>query len=320
MASDAGFLSSLLSGLKDLSPIIAGLLIIGLIIDRVLKFLAQGRRDTTLQDMTAKLAELSAHTDSLSASQSRFRDQLAAQEKTRMEHAHTQEMLFREMLRTMDRAVKELISLKALQGSQTMAMEESKLLIAYQWSWCRDEVVRIIINSISNNHFKGNEERVARSVHRAWLGAASNARESISRFPSLKYPYEQLFEVVLQLLLDRVWKEAVPIYHADRSMTQYVSKIELLREEVKAWFDEGLEAYFEQMEDVDSGALYRAVPEQVVDDSQTHYKAQLLSAYKVGGRSPISGEFDIRAEIAKRSQDIMSKTPSVQFPAVKRPS
>jgi len=310
---------NLLTILQTVSPWVAALMIVAYIFDRVLKYLSSRDEVTTLGKLSSAIAVVGTKVDTVTSSQSRFRDALTNIEHERNRVVGEQRQLFDRMAIATERMVKELISLKALQGTATMASEEAKLLIEYQWAWCREEITRIITSSIDNNHFRGSEERVTRIVQRAWASASASAQESISRFTSLKYPYSPLFEVILPMLLERIWKQAVPIYHADRSNRAYAPQLEDLRDQGKELFETALSEYFRSVEDVESGPLYNSCAPAAVNEDVTSYRSELLSSYKEGSRSPASGEFDMRSEIRKRADEIASHTPAMQVPVVRFP-
>lgn len=304
---------SLLDHVKDVSPWVASIMIVAFIIDRVLKYLeTRGKKD-----IGTSLEGLSVRVQTMSDSQSRFRDAINQQHLARVEEALKQQGLFQTLIFSTDRVVKELIALKAMQGAQAMSMEEAKLLIEYQWAWCRGEVIRVVLNSVENNHFRGNEDRVARSVQRAWKVGVQNAQVSLSRFSSLQYAYTPLFDVVLPVILDKIWKLAVPLYHASAMSGDYISRMEDFQASTVEIFNNGLDEYFRGVEDVDTGPMYAEVCRLSEEDSQkADYRSQMLSAYKEGGKSPPSGEFDVRETVRKLNAEICRMTPTHAFPAL----
>src|SRR6056297_2585515 len=90
-----------------------------------------------------------------------------------------------ESLKLLRKIAQELVNLNASQPGKLVSIENSKLMIQYQWSWCRDETARVICASIESNNFRGSESIVVRRVHRAWKQAAKNAAESLEKIQGL---------------------------------------------------------------------------------------------------------------------------------------
>lgn len=152
---------------------------------------------------------------------------------------------------------KELIKLTSLQNDGFVTTSDAKLMIHYQWSWCRDETARLICNSIKNNNFRKNEELIARKVQRAWKKAADNSRQSLKNLKGLKYPFDMLFERHICMLWEYAWNWAIPLYHRDLGSATLDEALSDLNARIYALFDDTIEAYFESIEDIDSGSLYK---------------------------------------------------------------
>lgn len=308
---------SLLEQLKQISPFVAIALIIAFVVDRVLKFLLERKK----QDVASEVSRLATLTTQVVDGQAQMLTKITAMEQQRVDEGTQLRSVFEGMLVSSDRMVKELIAMKALQqGSQVMASEEAKLLIEYQWAWCRGEVVRIILNSIDNNHFRGEEDRVARFVQRAWRVASENAVRSLTRFSSLQYPYSPLFEVILPMLLGKVWKLAIPLYHSSTRSHGFDAQVEDFKGTANDMFDNALEEYFREVEDIE-GPMYGTTPPAMSPEEQeeTAYRSKMLSAYKEGGRGIPSGEFDMRKAVKELSHEIHRLTPPSSFPVVRGP-
>jgi hypothetical protein len=210
--------------------------------------------------------------------------------------------------------VREVVRLNAnLSGNKEISTENAKLMIEYQWAWCRDETYRIVTTSIANNHFAGNEERVTRSVQRAWKKAAAQAQESLSRLEGLKFPYERLFHEFLPLIWQRVWKRAIPLYHRDRKSPAFKDDTIEFEAQVKEMFDLALEENYRVVEDLDTGEMYTTKPEENGDTKTTNYMTELLKAYKPGGKGIPSEQLSVREEFRAK----VTNTPTQQFPTIK---
>ncbi len=214
---------------------------------------------------------------------------------------------------------KELIKLNSIQEDGFVTTSDAKLMIAYQWSWCRDETARLICNSVSNNNFRKNEELIARKVQRAWKKAAENSRQSLLNLKSLKYPFDVLYERHICMIWEYCWKWAIPLYHRDLGAVSLEEALSDLRDRILCLFDDTLEAYFESIEDIDSGQLYK--PEEVRGSGEFRYSddditptakmANDLKKYKKGSATESSdGEsdrVDVRDEMKKRTSSIEKK-------------
>lgn len=217
--------------------------------------------------------------------------------------------------------LKEIVRMNAsLAGDKEVSTENAKLLIEQQWAWCRSETQRIVVNSVTNNNFVGDEERVTRSVQRAWRFAGNQSKESLTKFGGLNYPFTRLFEESLPLVWERVWKLAVPLYHrhhADHTSKAFLEDIGELAAQVKEWFDTSLDEHFRAVEDIDTGEIYpRGTDEEHGggDAGTTEYMSRMLKAYKPGGKGIPSEHLDLRTELRSR----YSLTPR-QLPIVKPP-
>jgi len=175
-------------------------------------------------------------------------------------HNAKADMVATKSLEVFENISHQLTVLSSTMSGQVMALPDAKSTIRYQWSWCRDETARLIINSIHNNKFKGREAVVARIVQRAWAAAAYRAKESLDALKTLKYPYQILFEKHINILWHDVWDAAVPLYHRDipNGMGNLADALEGLRDMVVTSFDLLLEEYFTMSEDVENGSVYGA--------------------------------------------------------------
>lgn len=151
----------------------------------------------------------------------------------------------------------ELIRMNAQPG-KVISPDNAKLIILYQWNWCRDETARILINSITNNHYYGNEEKTAQKVLGAWKDAARDALRSVVALDGFSYPVEPLFEQQTKRLWAQAWAWAVPVYqrYSGRPI-EGKAAYEELTAKVKEVFDQTYEAYIDAVEDIDSGLVYR---------------------------------------------------------------
>lgn len=101
-----------------------------------------------------------------------------------------------------------------LSSSQTgvMSKRTQRLIVQYQWNWCRDEVIRIAVNSVRRNGIKNAEEAVVTRLVSAWRGAAKDAKESLGRLESITITYEPLFDGLLLSIIPSVWEWMLPLY------------------------------------------------------------------------------------------------------------
>lgn len=172
-------------------------------------------------------------------------------------------------LALLNKIAAELINLNARTSTNYISPENSKLIILNQWTWCGSETAKLICNSISNNHFKGNEDLTARKVYRAWRKAAKDAQISITNFSGLKYPFRNLFDQYLPKIWAEIWQWALPLYHAQskvravsdkfertRQVEAFNERLQDLAERVEAVFAQIIEAHFRTAEDLDVGEVY----------------------------------------------------------------
>ena len=221
----------------------------------------------------------------------------------------------RDMLGLLRKMTQELINLNANQPGSKISTENSKVIIETQWAWCRDESARLLINSIRNNHFKGSEGLVARKVRRAWQIAAKNAKQSVSRFSGLSYPYEELFDEHIQSVWRHAWIWAVPLYHRDA--VDMESSLADLHDRVRSLFDSLLIAFFRNVEDIDKGILYAPPGDVTADGAYRNTNSEpnlhsatepnlvddmiaLLTDYKVGTGSGPHTTIDMNSEVERR--------------------
>lgn len=149
---------------------------------------------------------------------------------------------------------RSLVTLNATTAS-TVSPENAKIIIEQNWNWCRDETARVITGSIRNNHFKGNEERVARSVYKALLKACTDSMAAITKIEGIKYPYHHLFTHHIKLIWEVLWDWSLPVYHGPHD-TQLDASLKDLSERIVAIFDQVLILHIEIVEDIDSGLYY----------------------------------------------------------------
>jgi len=150
---------------------------------------------------------------------------------------------------------KQLVSLNAGMNGTMINQDNAKLIIGYQWNWCRDETVRVVVRSIKDNHFKGNETVVARNVYRGWHKAAKDALASLQKLDGLKYPYNPLFVRHADYIWSCVWDWAVPLYY-DKRLNTFDARLADLADRVTGLFDLIHNTHVDVVEDVAVGALY----------------------------------------------------------------
>jgi len=151
---------------------------------------------------------------------------------------------------------KQLVSLNAGLNGSVINQENTKLIIGYQWNWCRDETVRVILRSIRDNHFKGNETVVARNVYRGWNKAAKDALASLQKIDGLKYPYNPLFLRHVDFIWLCAWDWAIPLYY-DKRTSAFEDKLADVAGRLSDLFDLVHVTHVDVAEDVAAGALYR---------------------------------------------------------------
>ncbi len=184
------------------------------------------------------------------------KEMLAAHIAASTEHSG----IFREAVNTqtslLTRMVSELSSMNAIATGRELTLDTAKIIIQTQWEACRDETIRLLLNSIENNHFKDNEKLVARKVYRAWKQAAEKAQQVVAAHPGMSYPYVPLFEMHVSRAWERAWEWSLPIYHRD--VGDRADALDDLVSRVKALFSEILKSYYGVVEDIDRGTLYSA--------------------------------------------------------------
>jgi len=149
---------------------------------------------------------------------------------------------------------RQLVTLNAVTAS-AVSPANAKVIIEQNWNWCRDETARVITGSIRNNHFKGNEERVARSVYKALLKACTDSMAGITKIEGIKYPYHHLFTHHIKLIWEMLWDWSLPVYHGSHD-AQLDASLKDLTERIVAIFDQVLILHIEIVEDIDSGLYY----------------------------------------------------------------
>ena len=154
----------------------------------------------------------------------------------------------------LEKIAQELVNLNAAQPGRVVSNENAKLIIRYQWNWCRDETARLIANSVVNNHFSGNEALVSRRLLKAWKQAAKESSDSVDRIEGMRYPHKPLFERHIVPLWKLIWEWALPLYHRDCQNLSLA--VEDLQDRVRTLFDDAIRLYFIEVEDIDHGALY----------------------------------------------------------------
>ncbi len=162
---------------------------------------------------------------------------------------------------------RQLVTLNAVTAS-AVSPANSKVIIEQNWNWCRDETARVITSSIRNNHFKGNEERVARAVYKALLKACTDSMASITKIEGIKYPYHHLFTHHIKLIWEMLWEWSLPVYHGPHDV-QLEASLKDLTERIVAIFDQVLILHIEIVEDIDSGLYY--------DETQTTRQTSIPS-------------------------------------------
>jgi len=150
---------------------------------------------------------------------------------------------------------KQLVGLNAGLTGSVINQDNAKLIISYQWNWCRDETIRVAIRSIRDNHFRGNEPVVARNVYRGWNKAAKDALNSLQKIDGIKYPYGPLFLQHVNYVWSNIWNWCVPLYY-DKRTAAFDDKLSDLSSRMSALFDLVHNVHIDVAEDVAFGALY----------------------------------------------------------------
>ncbi len=174
---------------------------------------------------------------------------------------------FAQEVSVLEKIHRQLVTLNAVTAS-AVSPANAKVIIEQNWNWCRDETARVITGSIRNNHFKGNEERVARSVYKALLKACTDSMGSITKIEGIKYPYHHLFTHHIKLIWETLWDWSLPVYHGPHDI-QLDASLKDLTERIVAIFDQVLILHIEIVEDIDSGLYY--------DETQTTRQTSIPS-------------------------------------------
>jgi hypothetical protein len=171
-------------------------------------------------------------------------------------HGEAANTRFQQELEIFKQILRQLISLNAT-ATDGISTDNAKLIVQYQWNWCRNETSRVIQNSIRNNHFRGDEERVARSVFRAWHRAAVESLSSVMRLRGVTYPYQALYTHHITLIWELVWGWAISVYYTSSgSKSELEASLKDLDGLISSLFDHIFETHIDLVEDVDAGALY----------------------------------------------------------------
>lgn len=302
----------ILSALRDLSPF--ALVVIGLLAG--FGMWLRHRERTQERTEHAQLLDLAkdAH-ESLDTVQSMLTSSIAKSEE-----------VTRQELQLLGKIAQELVNLNASAPGSVISTENAKHIISYQWNWCRDETIRLLLNSIENNHFRQNESLVARKVMRAWQQAAGSAKESVRNLSGLQYPYEQLFEEHIELVWTRAWAWALPLYHGEFRDKQQA--MEDLRERIKSLFADILHNYYQLVEDIDNGTLYadpavgdasrfdRTASEiQLGVDQQLSVVDDMARALREYQHGSGSGGYDVQSARAEMEERYMRKHGTDRFTA-----
>lgn len=303
--------------LSGVSPWVAGGMIIAYCFSQYLQYRKDVREGSAVNGYTKAVQGLTKEVSAVVAQQQAMHSDLRAH----VDRDHNDQLtnqtimrelvgLTREQISTQQQLVKEIVRMNAnLAGDREISSDNAKLIIEYQWSWCRDETFRIIANSLSNNHFRGHEERVARSVQRAWQRAATAARESLDRLNGLRYPYSKLFEDGLPTLWVRCWKLAIPLYHRGKEDPVFAEELSELQTNVHDLFDQALSQYFRAAEDIDEGELYAAHESDLPDGGAAARMSKLLREYR-------PGTVDL-TDVDEELRQSLTPTPGRQLPVVR---
>jgi len=216
--------SSLLS-LEKASPLALAILVIAWLVHRVLGFIES--RNTSRADQEAANRQ-TAH-EKMSVEISKTLAAHVAQEDERMQRSI-------EILSQMES------HLLVISSSQTgmMPKRTQRLIVTYQWKWCRDEVIRIALNSIRRNGIKNAEEAIVTRLLSAWRGAAKDAKESLSRLEGVTISYDSLFDSLLSLATN-IWDWMLPLYSMKGA--EMDTNIEGFALKVRDLFDQVLDSH-----------------------------------------------------------------------------
>lgn len=251
-------LAQLAEMLKSLSPYIATLVLIGALVYRWFDYrekkdVADGEQAAEVQrqedhDNLLEVVRLSKET---AEGQKHVQTLFAA-------HNDSADLRFQQEVDIFKQILRQLIALNAT-ATDGISTDNAKLIVQYQWNWCRNETSRVIQNSIRNNHFRGEEDRVARSVFRAWHRAAADSLSSVTRLKGVTYPYQSLYTHHITMAWDRSWEWAVAVYysaHARRTETELEAALKDLDVMITSLFDQIFDTHVSIVEDVDIGVLY----------------------------------------------------------------
>jgi len=280
-------LAQLTELIKSLSPFVAVLVLIGALVYRWFEYrekraAAQDEKEAASQEKEARdnLLEVLR----LSRQNADGLDHMKGLFSTHNESANQR---FQQELEIFKQILRQLISLNAT-ATDGISPDNAKLIVQYQWNWCRSETSRIIQNSIRNNHFRGDEERVARSVYRAWHRAASDAMESVRRLKGVTYPYQAFYTHHIAMVWDIVWRWAIPVYYSSRRNSEdFDEALRDLDGLIVTLFDQVFDIHVDLVEDVDVGLLYDegardgrplAVPNDMARPTQMAQQLALHSA------------------------------------------
>lgn len=234
--------------LQDASPWVVLAITVIAVIYRVLSHRERLRGRSELQALIEQLDKMSRDAAGVRAICDETREMLSLQDG-----GQTRSLL--------EKIAQELVNLNAASGV-VITMENAKLIIGYQWNWCREETVRLLVNSIDNNHFIGNESITTRRIFRAWKQASQNAKASVDKFSGIRYPYKSLFDNHIQLVWETLWGWAIPLYHGDFQERDVA--IEDLRGRARLLCEDVLDGYYKAVEDIDEGTLYAATDSSVL--------------------------------------------------------
>lgn len=249
-------LAQLAETLKSLSPYIATLALIGVLAFRWFDY--REKRDATEAE-TAEEARTQAVHDNLLEVLRLTRETATGQRTVQtllVSHGEAADSRFQQELEIFKQILRQLISLNA-SATDGISIDNAKLIVQYQWNWCRDETSRVIQNSIRNNHFRGEEDRVARSVFRAWHRAAVDSLASVNRLRGVTYPYQTLYTNHVTLAWELIWEWAIAVYYTSRrSDEELEAALKDLDGLITSLFDQIFDTHVQLAEDVDAGSLY----------------------------------------------------------------
>jgi len=165
---------------------------------------------------------------------------------------------FKEMITVLKKMHQELVGLNSSQPGKVINPENARLIIQYQWNWCRDECIRLLRTSIERNGIKSREDVVALRIFKAWKVAAKRAADSLTRFQGLQYQFTSLFDTYLGAAWQQCWAMALPLYHrvGISNEEQLEGALGYLDEQARVCFERILEDYFFKAEDLDNGSVY----------------------------------------------------------------